>query len=44
MGLGLTRIPFHVPRVHLIDERFFLPYSARKALTTQMAEFDLSHV
>ena len=35
---------FDVPRVDLVDERFFLSYSARKALTTQMAECDLSHV
>jgi hypothetical protein len=40
MRLGVTRIPFDVPRLNLVNERFFLLYSARKALTTQMAAFD----
>ena len=44
MCLGVTRIPFDVPRLDLVEERFFLLYTARTALTTQMAEFDLSHV
>jgi len=38
MSLGVTCILFAVPRVDFIDERFLLPYSARKALTTSMAE------
>jgi hypothetical protein len=44
MRLGVTRIPFDVPRLNLVNERFFLLYSARKALTTQMAAFELNHI
>ena len=44
MRLGVPGVTCGIPRVDLLDERFFVLYAARKALATQMAEFDLRHV
>ena len=44
MSLGLRRVPVGVPRLDLFDEGRLARDTAPKALTTQMAAFDLSHV
>ena len=44
MCLSVFLVPLGVPRLDLFDERGLRRDTAPKALTTQMAEFDLSHV
>jgi hypothetical protein len=44
MCLGVLLVPLGVPRLDLVDECGLRRDTAPKALTTQMAEFDLSHV
>jgi len=44
MSLGMLLVPLGVPRLDLVDERGLGRDTAPKALTTQMAEFDLRHV
>jgi hypothetical protein len=44
MRLGMLLVPLGVPRLDLVDERSLGRDTAPKALTTQMAEFDLRHV
>ena len=40
----MLRVPLGVPCLDLFDECSLARDTAPKALTTQMAEFDLSHV
>ena len=44
MSLGVLLVPLGVPRLDLFDECGLGRDTAPKALTTQMAEFDLRHV
>jgi len=44
MCLGVPLVPLRVPRLDLVDECGLGRDAAPKALTTQMAEFDLSHI
>ena len=44
MGLGVLLVPLGIPRLDLVDECGLRRDTAPKALTTQMAEFDLRHV
>jgi hypothetical protein len=44
MSFGITGVTFGVPGVDLVDECVLVCYTIPKALTTQMAEFDLGHV
>ena len=44
MCLGVLLVPLGIPRLDLFDEGGLRRDTAPKALTTQMAEFDLSHV
>jgi hypothetical protein len=44
MCLGVLLVPLGIPRLDLVDECGLRRDTAPKALTTQMAEFDLSHV
>ncbi len=44
MGLGVLLVPLGIPRLDLVDECSLRRDTTPKALTTQMAEFDLRHV
>ena len=44
MSLGMLLVPLGVPRLDLVDECGLRRDTAPKALPTQMAEFNLSHV
>ena len=44
MGLGMLLVPLGVPRLDLVDEGGLGRDTAPKALTAQVAEFDLGHV
>jgi hypothetical protein len=44
MSLGLTVVTLCVPRLDLVAKRGTVFSAVCKALTTQMAEFDLGHV
>jgi hypothetical protein len=44
MRLYVPSVPFGIPRVDLCNERFFVLYTVREALATEMAAFDLCHV